>query len=335
MKVLGIETSCDETSAAVITNNRDYSKRILSNCVLSQIKEHDRFGGVIPEIAARNHLFYLPSVVNASLKEANSLLTEIDAIAVTAGPGLIGGVLVGVMYAKGLSFSLKKPLYGINHLEGHALVPRLMHEIEFPFLLLLVSGGHCQFLKVENVGKYTLLGATIDDSIGEAFDKVAKMMGLPYPGGPAIEHIAKEGNPMQFDLPKPLFYEKNANMSFSGLKTAVKNIIDRQDTLTETFKADMAASFQHTVSNVLAKKTQYILDHQSFKRMVIAGGVAANQFIKQKMQELCHQNNIDLFTPPLKLCTDNAAMIAWAGVEQIKAGIKPTPFVPKPRWSLY
>ncbi|MBP9753153.1 MAG: tRNA (adenosine(37)-N6)-threonylcarbamoyltransferase complex transferase subunit TsaD [Proteobacteria bacterium] len=334
MKILGIETSCDETSASVIVDHSDPSSRLLSNVVLSQIKEHERYGGVIPEIAARNHLFHISSVVEEALTKAKTTLQEIDYLAVTAGPGLIGGVLVGVMYAKGLSQSLNVPLLGINHLEGHALVPRLLEDIPFPFLLLLVSGGHCQFLEVKGVGHYKLLGSTIDDAIGEAFDKVAKMMNLPYPGGPALEKLAKEGNENAFDLPKPLYYEKNANLSFSGLKTAIKNIIDKNQPLTQNFKCNMASSFQKTVAKILQKKTTFILEQYPFERMVIAGGVAANQYLKSELLKTVTDFNGKLFTPPLSLCTDNAAMIAWAGIERLKAGYLPEPFTPRPRWPL-
>ncbi|CAO5680670.1 MAG: tRNA N6-adenosine threonylcarbamoyltransferase [Holosporales bacterium] len=335
MKVLAIESSCDETSAAIVQDNTDYHVRLLSNIVLSQIKEHERYGGVIPEIAARNHLFHISSVVDRAFKKANVLPSEIDYISVTAGPGLIGGVLVGVMFAKGLSQSLKIPLLGINHLEGHALVPRLLEDIPFPFLLLLVSGGHCQFLNVLNVGEYRLIGATIDDAIGEAFDKVAKMMNLPYPGGPALEKIAKNGDENAFDLPKPLYHEKNANLSFSGLKTAVKNIIDKNHPLSDAFKNDMAASFQKTVAQILQKKTAFILEQFPFQRMVIAGGVSANQYIKQELIKTTSIYNCSLYTPPLQLCTDNAAMIGWAAIERLNAGYKAEPFIARPRWPLY
>ena len=254
MKILGIETSCDETSAAIVCDDKNHGNRLLSNIVVSQIKEHQKYGGVIPEIAARNHLYYLPRTVQKALDDANTKLEDIDYIAVTAGPGLIGGVFVGVLFAKGLSLSLQKPCYGINHLQGHALVPRMIYDIDFPFLLLLVSGGHCQFLEVNGVNRYKLLGETIDDAIGEAFDKVAKMMGLNYPGGPEIEKLACLGDENEFNLPKPLFHEKTANLSFSGLKTAVKNIIDKNQPLSEEFKQDMAASFQKVVGDVLIKK---------------------------------------------------------------------------------
>lgn len=330
MIVLGIETSCDETSASVVTSDR----KILSNCILSQIKDYEAYGGVIPEIAARNHLHYLPKIVDKALAEANVSLQDLDAIAVTSGPGLIGGLLIGVLFAQGLSLSLKKPLYGINHLEGHALTPRLTDNVPFPFLLLLVSGGHCQFLEVKGVGDCALLGTTIDDAIGEAFDKVAKMMGLSYPGGPIIERLAKDGDENAFDLPRPLYHAPNFDLSFSGLKTAVKNIVTKHE-ITDKFKADMAASFQKAVGDVLVKKTKNILQNHSFERMVIAGGVSANQYLKTRLMNECSTFNVDLFTPPLILCTDNAAMIAWAALERMSLGLKPAPIKPKPRWPLY
>jgi N6-L-threonylcarbamoyladenine synthase len=332
MKILGIETSCDETSVAIVTGD----KQILSNCIWSQIKTHQEYGGVIPEIAARNHLHYLPRIADQAFKDANCTLKDIDAIAVTAGPGLIGGVLIGVLYAQGLSLSLNKPCYGINHLEGHALTPRLIEDVAFPFLLLLVSGGHCQFLKVSGVGQYILLGATIDDAVGEAFDKVAKMMDLPYPGGPEIEKLAKLGDEDFFDLPKPLYHAKNYNLSFSGLKTAVKNIIDKQQMpLTENFKCNMASSFQKVVGDIFVKKTKDLLKEHKFERMVIAGGVAANQYLKKRLAHVVQEENAALFTPPIALCTDNAAMIAWACIEKIHANIMPEPLSPRPRWPLY
>lgn len=335
MKILGIETSCDETAAAVVCDEGVYSKRLLSNVIVSQIKDHQKYGGVVPEIAARSHLYYLPRVVQKALDDAHTTLNDIDYIAVTAGPGLIGGVFVGVLFAKGLSFSLNKPCYGINHLQGHALVPRMLNDIAFPFLLLLVSGGHCQFLKVNNIHSFELLGETIDDSIGEAFDKSAKMMGLPYPGGPEIEKLALSGDEMAFDLPRPLYHEKNANFSFSGLKTAVKNIVDKNQPISLQFKQDMAASFQRVVGDVLVKKAQFILNHHHLERFVIAGGVAANQYLKNRLNTLCIAKNIQLFTPPINLCTDNAAMIGWAAMEQYQAGILPSDFQPKSRWPLY
>jgi N6-L-threonylcarbamoyladenine synthase len=335
MKILGIETSCDETAASVVCDDKNYSQRLLSNVIVSQIKDHQKYGGVVPEIAARSHLYYLPRVVQKALDDAGTTFADIDYLAVTAGPGLIGGVFVGVLFAKGLSFSLNKPCYGINHLQGHALVPRMLNDIDFPFLLLLVSGGHCQFLKVSGVQSFELLGETIDDSIGEAFDKTAKMMGHPYPGGPEIEKLALLGDENAFDLPRPLYHEKNANFSFSGLKTAVKNIVDKNQPISLQFKQDMAASFQRVVGDVLVKKTKFILNQHHLERFVVAGGVAANQYLKKRLTTLCIEKNIQLFTPPINLCTDNAAMIGWAGIEQYNAGILPTDFQPKSRWPLY
>lgn len=334
MKILGIETSCDETAAAVVCDDTNYSKRLLSNVIVSQVKDHQKYGGVVPEIAARSHLYYLPRVVEKALDDAGTSFKDIDFIAVTAGPGLIGGVFVGVLFAKGLAFSLNKPCYGINHLQGHALVPRMLNDIAFPFLLLLVSGGHCQFLKVKGVQDFELLGETIDDSIGESFDKTAKMMGHPYPGGPEIENLALFGVDTAFDLPRPLYHEKNANFSFSGLKTAVKNIIDKNKPLSLQFKQDMAASFQRVVGDVLVKKAHFILEHNHLERFVVAGGVAANQYLKKRLEQFCEKKNIQLFTPPINLCTDNAAMIAWAAVEQYNADVAPADFQPRSRWPL-
>lgn len=335
MNILGIETSCDETAASVICDDTDPLKRLKSNVIVSQIKEHEQYGGVIPEIAARSHLYYLPRVVQKALDDAGESFESIDYIAVTAGPGLIGGVFVGCLFAKGLSLSLKKPCYGINHLQGHALIPRMQDHIEFPFLLLLLSGGHCQFLQVNDVDDFSLLGQTIDDAIGESFDKVAKMMGLPYPGGPMIEKYAKKGDETAFDLPKPLFYDKSYNLSFSGLKTAVKNIVDKNQPLSEQFQCDMAASFQRVVVDILEKKIVDIQKNTPFERIVVAGGVAANQYLKKRLLDVCEKKNCQLFTPPLHLCTDNAAMIAWAALEQYKKGILPTNFEPRSRWPLY
>ncbi|MDP2194106.1 MAG: tRNA (adenosine(37)-N6)-threonylcarbamoyltransferase complex transferase subunit TsaD, partial [Alphaproteobacteria bacterium] len=298
MRILGIETSCDETAVAIVNDQ----KQILSNIVWSQIPIHQEYGGVIPEIAARNHLHALPRIVDDALSQAKCTLSDIDAIAVTSGPGLIGGVLIGVLYAQGLAIALKKPCFGINHLEGHALTPRLTHDIDFPFLLTLVSGGHCQFLKVLGVGAYELLGTTIDDAVGEAFDKVAKMMGLAYPGGPIIEKLAQKGDENAFDLPRPLLHQGGYDVSFSGLKTAVKNIIDKQNNpLDDTFKADMAASFQKAVGDIFVKKTTSLITNEGFKRLVVAGGVAANQYLRKRLEDAMNACEVKLFTPPLAL----------------------------------
>jgi N6-L-threonylcarbamoyladenine synthase len=335
--VLGIETSCDETSAAVIKSSCDINDRILSNVILSQTDEHIEYGGVVPEIAARAHLHYLPNVVQKSLKDANISLTQLSAIAVTSGPGLIGGVLVGVGFASALASSLNIPCYGINHLEGHALTPRLSNNVEFPYLLLLASGGHCQFIEVKDFGKYHLLGETIDDAAGEAFDKTAKLLNLPYPGGPEIEKSALLGDEKKYDLPKPLVHRPDCQMSFSGLKTAVRNVIQAEESITPKFAADVSASFQYAVASVFCKKLQRAIESASHRveRCVIAGGVAANKYISQKLRDICQQQNITFVSPPLSLCTDNAAMIGWVGMEMIHRDQAPTfPIRPQPRWPL-
>ncbi len=338
MNILGIETSCDETSVAIVTD----SKEILSHEIYSQIKEHQIYKGVVPEIASRAHLDILDNLLDLALQKSNLSLSEIDAIAVTAGPGLIGGLLVGVMTAKAICYATHKPFIAVNHLEGHALTVRLENDIKFPFLLLLVSGGHCQFLIVESVGKYKKLGTTIDDAVGEAFDKVAKMMDISYPGGPQIEKLALKGDEDKYEFPLPLLHSKDCNMSFSGLKTAVKRKIDslrENNQLNDTEKANIAASFQNTIRKILSKKLQYAFnEYEKFsnkKDLVIAGGVAANEYLKSTLTELCKKNDYKLYTPSLKLCTDNGAMIAWAGIERYKLGlIDQLDFKPRARWSL-
>lgn len=337
MKILGIETSCDETAAAVVQDESNIDARILSNIVHSQIAEHEPYGGVVPEIAARAHLFYLDGIIKRALKDANTPLKDLDAIAVTAGPGLIGGVLVGVMTAKALAMGLQKTFLAINHLEAHALTPRLSHDVPFPYLLLLASGGHCQFLEVLGVGNYRLLGATIDDAAGEAFDKVAKLMDLDYPGGPAIERLAKNGDINRFPLPQPLKGRKGCDLSFAGLKTAARLIIEKHQPLSEQDKADMAASFQHTVAECLASRMKNAIKMTKLpiKHFVVSGGVAANQTIRQRLQNVAIENTLEFIAPPLKLCTDNAAMIAWVGIEKLKLGLTDDlNFAPRPRWPL-
>ncbi|AIF81705.1 O-sialoglycoprotein endopeptidase [endosymbiont of Acanthamoeba sp. UWC8] len=333
MLVLGIESSCDETSVAIVNHN----KEILSLFTLSQLEEHRPFGGVVPEIAARSHIEQIINLVQKALINAAISLKNIDAFAVTAGPGLIGGVLVGVMTAKALASVAKKPFIAVNHLEGHALTVRLTLDIEFPYLMLLVSGGHCQILEVLGVGKYKRLGATLDDAVGEAFDKVAKMLGLGYPGGVEIEKLAKLGNPNAFNFPKPLLNQNNCDFSFAGLKTAVKRTIDQTDNIN---KADVCASFQHVVAEILCKKAENAIkifreSHPYSNSFVIAGGVAANLYIREKLQVVLEQYNFNLYAPPVHLCTDNAAMIAWVGVERFKLGITDSlNFEPRSRWPL-
>ncbi len=338
LKILGIETSCDETSVAIVTED----KKILSNKIASQIAEHQQYGGVVPEVASRSHMRHLDQLIDSAIKESNCSWQNIDAIAVTAGPGLIGGVIVGVMYAKAMASALNKPIIAINHLEGHALTARLTAEIPFPFLTLLVSGGHTQFLVVKNVGDYKILGTTIDDALGEAFDKSAKMLGLGYPGGPALEKKANNGDSDRFKFPKPLCNVKNCDFSFSGLKTAVKREIEKLgDKDSEQNICDVSASFQKTTAEILAIKTKQAMKEfdelfpHSTKSFVLSGGVAANKLIRDSLNNCCVDNGFEFFAPPISLCGDNAAMIAWAGIERYKLGIEDNiNFQPKSRWPL-
>lgn len=326
LTILGIETSCDETAAAVVRRQADGRGEILSNAVFSQIKEHAPFGGVVPEIAARAHVEHLDGLIAHALTDANLGWDDIDAIAATAGPGLIGGVIVGLMTAKGIAMARGLPLIAINHLEGHALTARLTNDVAFPYLLLLVSGGHSQILVVEGVGKYRRLGTTIDDAVGEAFDKVAKLMDLGYPGGPAVEKIAKEGDPTRFTLPRPLIGKPGCDFSFSGLKTAVRHLAAAQETLDHQTKADIAAAFQVTVADVMANRVTHAMEMaeemlgEKGGRLVVAGGVAANQALKARLEEVTAEHGFTLIVPPPKLCTDNGAMIAWAGAEKFALG---------------
>jgi N6-L-threonylcarbamoyladenine synthase len=347
MKILAIETSCDETAVAIIDEN----KNILSHILNSQIKLHQEYGGVIPELAARSHAEILDELIILALKEANLELNEIDAFAATSGPGLIGGVIVGMVAAKTLAAVFAKPFLAINHLEGHALTARLTNNLNYPFLLLLISGGHCQIINVKDFGNYQKIGETIDDALGEAFDKVAQMLGLPYPGGPALEKLAKEGNENRFNFSKPLIHDKNHlfNFSFSGLKTAVRREIEKL--INEDFshltsitkiqqkdKADIAASFQKVVCQILINRLENVVNLQlkdAPKNVVIAGGVAANKYIFAKLDDWAKTRNLNLIAPPIKFCTDNAAMIAWVGIEKMLAGqVDSLDFKPKSRWSL-
>lgn len=326
--ILGIESSCDETAAAIVSTNRE----ILSNEIISQIDAHRVYGGVVPEIASRAHMENIERVITAALDKSSKTLEEIDAIAVTSGPGLIGGVIIGVMTAKSIASVHSKPIYAINHLRAHALTARLTEDVRFPYLMLLVSGGHCQILVAHSHDKFTQLGATIDDALGEAFDKTAKMMGLPYPGGPEIEKLAREGDENRFPLPKPLISQNNCNFSFSGLKTAMRNLIlERAEAndgqLSDADKADIAASFQKTVVDILKNRLQKAItifksEHGDIDtpQLVIAGGVAANNYIREGLSDLAADNQMQLIAPPIKLCTDNAAMIAWAAAERINVG---------------
>ena len=339
MIVLGIETSCDETAAAVVANDR----RILSNVVLSQLDEHRPYGGVVPEIAARAHLDYLDGIIRQALDEAGSGFDSLDGIAATGGPGLIGGVMVGVMTAKAIAAVHNLPFLAVNHLEGHALTARLTDGVAFPYLLLLVSGGHCQLLAVEDVGRYVRLGGTIDDAIGEAFDKTAKLLGLGYPGGPAVEAAAATGDATRFALPRPLSGRPGCDFSFSGLKTAVRHAVTGlpDDTLSPADAADLAASFQAAVGDVLVDRCDNALDAYSkihsgaVPTLVVAGGVAANLHLRNCLSGLCERRKTRMIAPPPALCTDNAAMIAWAGLEHLRRGtIDGLDFAPRPRWPL-
>ena len=313
--ILGIESSCDETAAALVTSDR----RILAHALAGQENEHRPFGGVVPEIAARAHVEILPQLVEDVLREADVSLDEVDAIAATAGPGLIGGVMVGLLTAKGLSLASGKPLIAVNHLEGHALSPMLARpDLDFPYLLLLVSGGHCQLLFVEGVGRYRRLATTIDDAAGEAFDKSAKLLGLGFPGGPAVEEAAKSGNPQAVPLPRPLLGAKEPHFSFAGLKSAVLRARDAGTWSAE----DIAASFQQAVIDCLLDRTQRALEEaDGATALVVAGGVAANQRIRGALTELAAAHGLPFVAPPMWLCTDNAAMIAWAGALRFEQGL--------------
>ncbi len=336
MLVLGIETSCDETAVAII----DDKKKIYSNKIYSQIDLHKKFGGVVPEIAARSHVELLPHVLEEAIKEAKVDLKNIDAVAATGGPGLIGGVMVGVMYGKTIASALNKKFIAINHLEGHALIPRVTENIDYPYLLLLISGGHCQIVIVEKLGKYEIIGKTIDDAVGEAFDKTAKLLDLGYPGGPIVEKYAENGDEKAFTFPKPLLKKGECNFSFSGLKTAVRNQINKLDKLSEKTKSDICASFQYTVSEIINHKIMesFKLFNSKFphsKNVVISGGVAANKYIRKKLSENISTLGYKLFYPPINLCTDNAVMIAYAGIERLNNGdYSNLDFEPKSRWSL-
>jgi len=321
MIVLGLESSCDETAAALVKLDGTGKGTILASKVYTQ-KEHLEYGGVVPEIAARAHLEKMPLMVADSLKEAGLDWDDVDAVAATTGPGLLGGVLVGTMYGKSLALALDKPFMPVNHLEGHALTACLTNDIPFPFVLLLVSGGHCQYLMVEDLGEYTILGGTIDDAIGEAFDKVAKLMGFNYPGGPKIQRLAENGNPKAYDLPLPLRHD-GLNFSFSGLKTAVRTHLEKTPKVTEQVMADMAASFQETCAKLLEIKTARALEQTKAPAFVLAGGVAANTLLRSRLEQLCHKKGVTFCAPPVNLCTDNAVMIAYAGARRLAAGYKP------------
>ncbi|MEL7453428.1 MAG: tRNA (adenosine(37)-N6)-threonylcarbamoyltransferase complex transferase subunit TsaD [Pseudomonadota bacterium] len=334
--ILAIETSCDETAAAIVRVD-DCGVDILSDIVRTQIDEHAIYGGVVPEIAARAHADLADHIVARAFTEAGLSLNDIDAIAATSGPGLIGGVLVGMMTGKGLAMAAGKPFLPINHLEGHALSPRLSAPCPFPYLLLLVSGGHCQFLEVRDLGDYRRLGSTIDDAAGEAFDKTAKVLGLGFPGGPAIETLAKSGDPEVVSLPRPLLDRPGIDMSFAGLKTAAARAA-AAEALTDQRKADIAAGFQAAIADVLSEKASRALTQfnvEGEKRFVVAGGVAANTAIRSALETVCQTGGARLIAPPIRHCTDNAAMIALAGAEHHRSGLMGNLLAnAKPRWPL-
>ncbi|OWU85951.1 protein kinase [Oceanicola sp. 22II-s10i] len=340
--ILGLESSCDDTAAAVVTGVPG-DARILSSVVAGQTDLHAAFGGVVPEIAARAHAEKLDTCVAAALDEAGLRLSDVDAVAVTAGPGLIGGVLSGVMCAKGLAAGAGLPLIGVNHLAGHALTPRLTDGAAFPFLMLLVSGGHCQFLIVRGPEDYARLGGTIDDAPGEAFDKTARLLALPQPGGPAVEAEAEHGDPARFAFPRPLLDRPGCDMSFSGLKTALLRTRDGLmdgNRLRRRDRADMCAGFQRAVAEVLAEKTRralaiYMHDAPDVPLLAVAGGVAANKAIRAALEEVAHEAGANFLAPPLRLCTDNAAMIAYAGLERLALGhVDGMELMARPRWPL-
>ncbi len=324
--VLGIETSCDETAAAVVARRADGSGRIISNVVRSQVDEHAAYGGVVPEIAARAHVELVDGIVARAMADAGIGFGDLNAVAATAGPGLIGGVMVGLMTAKAISFVHRLPVIAVNHLEGHALTARLTDGVDFPYLLLLVSGGHSQFLAVHGIGRYERLGTTIDDALGEAFDKTAKLLGLPNPGGPNVERAALSGDATRFAFPRPMLARGSLDFSFSGLKTAVRNAAESIAPITETDVADLAASFQAAVTDIIAMKAAVALE--GFRRatgianptLVVAGGVAANKAIGAALLAAAEAAGAGLVVPPIALCTDNGAMIAWAGLERLAAG---------------
>ena len=335
--ILGIESSCDETAASMITENEHGTPIVLSNIISSQVNIHKEFGGVVPELAARSHVEKIDWIVDKAINDSGRKIEEIDAVASTAGPGLIVCLSVGLSFGKAFAASLNKPFIAVNHLEGHALSPKLNSNLDYPYLLLLISGGHSQFLKVQGLGKYQRLGTTIDDALGEAFDKTAKLLGIEFPGGPKIELLAKKGNPDKYILPKPIFNKGGCNLSFAGLKTAILKI--SKNIKTDQEKFDLAASFQKTIEEILHKKTKIAFHefekHNKNKKFVVAGGVAANKNIRSMLEKLCVEENYESIFPPIELCGDNAAMIAMVGLEKFKLKqFNNLDYPAKPRWPL-
>ena len=337
--ILGIESSCDETAASIITENKQGIPIILSSIVSSQAEVHKEFGGVVPELAARSHIEKIDLITKKAIDEGGIKMEDIDAVATTGGPGLIVCLSVGLSFGKAMASSLSKPFIAVNHLEGHALSPKLSSELNYPYLLLLISGGHTQFLSVQGLGKYKQLGTTIDDAVGEAFDKTAKLLGIEFPGGPQIEIYAKKGNPKKYALPKPIFHRGGCNLSFAGLKTAVLKI--SKQIKTDQEKYDLAASFQRTIEEILYKKSKVAFEE--FKKMnitnknkfVVAGGVAANKRIREVLINLCEEEDFEAIFPPINLCGDNAAMIAMVGLEKFKLNkFNQLDHPAKPRWPL-
>ncbi len=349
MIVLGIETSCDETAAAIVRrfddksdNQRAGQGEILSNIVLSQIEDHAAYGGVVPEIAARAHVEALDGIIKRAMLEANVTFEQLDGVAATSGPGLIGGVLIGLMSAKAIAAVHNIPLIAVNHLEGHALTARLTNDAPFPHLLLLVSGGHSQILLVKGVSDYERWGTTIDDALGEAFDKTAKLLGLPYPGGPEVEKAAKNGDPKRFDFPRSMKGRDGYDFSFSGLKSAVRREAEKTAPLSDTDVNDLCASFQAAICDILADRINKALlafkqrfPHLDSPQLIVAGGVASNQAIRATLYAILQKHEAELIAPPIALCTDNGAMIAWAGAERLALGLTdPLNTTARPRWPL-
>ena len=337
---LGIETSCDETAAAVIRENDEGTADILSNIVSSQIEEHKKFGGVVPELAARAHLENIEYIIDTALKESGTTINEIDGVAATAGPGLIVCLTVGLNIGKSIAAFSNKPLIGVNHLEGHALSPGLNEKIKFPYLLLLISGGHSQYLIVKDINEYEQLGTTIDDALGEAFDKTAKMLDLGYPGGPNVEKFSKEGDENFYKLPEPIINKAGCNLSFAGLKTAVLRESKKINGDVK-LKYNLAASFQKTINKILYKKTKIAVEMFKEKtkkenfQLIVAGGVAANKTIRENLTQLSNEMNFEIIYPDLKFCGDNASMIAWAGIQRFKKNlIDDLNIAAKSRWPL-